>query len=544
MKSNDAICQDAQAAAHTKKGIDFSLILSRMEKQLLAGENIAACRRVVAREDLWRRLETDRQVKWARLAQLAGDVETALAVLAAISRNQPDMAEAWNDRLELLSILHRPEQAAQVLAAARAALAPEAYAGLAKKFGAPSHAEGEEDVGPSARPFEDLKRRHALLARFMDLFSGREDCFARQWANKTEQRQGYVPVRRPMEIQDLEEHLSGRKTYGIYLLKQDGAVSTAVIDVDLAKDFRNGKLVSEQRDLVKREQAYLFSRIKEISADMGLQAAIEFSGGKGFHFWFLFESPVGAALARGALQRISDAVRKDVRAFHIEVFPKQDRLSGKGLGNLVKLPLGIHRATGKRALFLGCHHRTLDAQLAFVGQLKPCPTQGLVAAEHSVESEKISVHPRWRQWADEYPELHRLEMACPPIGQVVAACRNKAAMSQREEKVLFQTVGFLPRAKTLMHYLAAFSPDYNPHMVDYRLSRLRGSPLGCRRIHSLMGFQGDLCDFRKKGEYAHPLLHLDEWQETGAVKAEKVENLSDAIESLKRAIVRVERFLR
>jgi hypothetical protein len=40
----------------------------------------------------------------------------------------------------------------------------------------------------------------------------------------------------------------------------------------------------------------------------------------------------------------------------------------------------------------------------------------------------------------------------------------------------------------------AFLPDYNPHLVDFRLSRLRGTPLGCRRIHSLLSFTGEIYD--------------------------------------------------
>ena len=168
----------------------------------------------------------------------------------------------------------------------------------------------------------------------------------------------------------------------------------------------------------------------------------------------------------------------------------------------------------------------------------------MVMPETGGRPAKVFVHPRLKKWADACPELMSLEKLCPPVGQIIAACRGGMQVSFREEKVLLQTVGFLPRASTLIHHLLSRLPDYNPHMVDFKLSRLRGTPLGCRRIHSLLGFEGDFCPFDKKAPYPHPLLHLDQWNVPPPVKAEKVKNLSEALENLKAAISRTEAFLK
>ena len=83
----------------------------------------------------------------------------------------------------------------------------------------------------------------------------------------------------------------------------------------------------------------------------------------------------------------------------------------------------------------------------------------------------------------------------------------------REEKILFQTLGFLPDAKKILHYLFRHDPEYNPHMVDYKLSRLRGTPLGCRRIHALTGIVRDFCNIAPDSTgYIHPLLLVEAWQ--------------------------------
>jgi tetratricopeptide (TPR) repeat protein len=143
-----------------------------------------------------------------------------------------------------------------------------------------------------------------------------------------------------------------------------------------------------------------------------------------------------------------------------------------------------------------------------------------------------------------YPDLYTLERSCPPLGQVIAACRGGREITLREEKVLYQTIGFLPDRKTLLHHLMSQLSDYNPHMVDYRLSRLRGTPLGCRRIHSLLGFGGDFCRFETAAAYPHPLLHLGQGEEEVPRAAEKAQNLTAALQDLDAALERVRRFMK
>ena len=84
--------------------------------------------------------------------------------------------------------------------------------------------------------------------------------------------------------------------------------------------------------------------------------------------------------------------------------------------------------------------------------------------------------------------------------------------------------------------------DSDPPLLDFRLSRVRGSVLGCKRIHQLLDQPGELpCVFTGSG-YPHPLRHLPEAAETAAPQ-EKVQSLKDALLVLKTAIVLVERFL-
>ena len=151
-------------------------------------------------------------------------------------------------------------------------------------------------------------------------------------------------------------------------------------------------------------------------------------------------------------------------------------------------------------------------------------------------------HPRLAEWAGKYPELAELAGKCTVLGQVIATARAGRALSVREEKVLLGTVGHLERGRLLLHALLARQPEYNRPLLDFRLSRVRGSVLGCKRIHQLLDQPGELpCVFTGSG-YPHPLRHLPEAAETAAPQ-EKVQSLKDALLVLKTAIVLVERFL-
>lgn len=459
---------------------DFSLLLSRMEQEILAGRNQEKCRATLAREDIWLRLDPPDQVKWAHLAQMAGEVDLALTILGHINKIAPSHAKAWQARLELLAVMDRRGELARVAAESGNVDETQRQSWLKLETGVQT---GERDgtMDCAAVPFLALQERQRQIDRFLEIFSGREDCFARQWADKKEGKQGYVPVRRPMEPDDVEDHLKGRKTYGIYLLRRDATVKTAVMDVDVSPKFREGKLSQEDRGILRREGAYVMKRIRDMSEMAGCVPLVEFSGGKGFHFWFILDRPIPADQAKRWLEGIREPLYRDLSAFSLEVFPKQGELTGKGMGNLVKLPLGVHRGTGKRSYFYDCHDHGPEAQLKFLLGVKPGDADKMAFSMVSKKRENVLVHPRLKQWAGDFPELHQLETVCPPLGQIMAGCRQGRACTTREEKILYQTIGFLPRGKSLLHHLLAATTDYNPHLVDFKLSRLRGTPLGCKR---------------------------------------------------------------
>jgi hypothetical protein len=150
-------------------------------------------------------------------------------------------------------------------------------------------------------------------------FVGNPDAYAVQLEDG-----GYKPVREPLTPKLLKKHLAGDVTLGTYVNVGDQA-KFVVFDVDTGDDASAQAL-----------------RVRNACLEMGVKdyaVGIEFSGRKGYHVWV----PVGRFVDAHDLRRFGRGVLA-MAEVECEVFPKQDVV--KDLGNLVKLPGGMHRVSG------------------------------------------------------------------------------------------------------------------------------------------------------------------------------------------------------
>ena len=146
---------------------------------------------------------------------------------------------------------------------------------------------------------------------------GNPDAYAVQHEDGT-----WHPVREELTDEVLQSHLDQERTIGTYINVADHS-HLLVFDID-------------EPDLELASQVYT------ALLEMGIrQPGIELSGGKGWHVWVVFQDEVMAH----ELRRIGRVVLAMAGLpASTEVFPKQDMV--KDLGNLVKLPDGVHRKTG------------------------------------------------------------------------------------------------------------------------------------------------------------------------------------------------------
>jgi len=529
---------------HPSKKNDSRLLMERIRQSLFDDAGEQFIRRCATSAKVCESLTEEELNELALVCQQHGLIQLSLDLLLRLNEKFPSFQPAWLLHCETLKMLDRKEDLLRVLAFARRTVPEDIVSSWPFYENRHAHSHGRESSDVD-EPFMEMRHNEENIRIFMRLFRGRDDAFARQWVDKKDEKQGYVPVRHGLMPSDINEHLSGGKTYGIYLLNDNNHVHTGVIDVDLVKSLRQREEYRKNSTSIRRESIYLHSRILALAKEHGLTAIAEVSGGKGYHFWFPVAEPVEAAIMRKSLQQITAGLAEDVNCFHLEIFPKQDRLTGKGFGNLVKLPMGIHRGSGKPSWFVQAADRTMKSQFEYLRGMAPADPEvfGKLAGTH--QNARVILHPRHAKWAEEYPELATLSARCAMIGQIIATARKGRTLSVREEKILLGTLAHLPRGRHLLHHICSELPEYNRPLLDYRMSRVRGTVLGCKRIHSLLEqHSGDLpCSFAVQGrEYAHPLLHIETFK-SGEPKSEKVENLKDALLCLQTAIRQVERFI-
>jgi Reverse transcriptase (RNA-dependent DNA polymerase) len=183
-----------------------------------------------------------------------------------------------------------------------------------------------------------------IFGRYLSLFKGREDHFAQQHDSY------YSPVAKPLDSFYLRQHFAGDATYGVYVLTSESRCHFFCLDIDIPKDELEETDFKDRKGKFARLGQKLNDTIYTLAETLGIQREgmlLEETGGRGYHVWvFLKESISGEDAVKFG------AILKSILGFEIEFFPKQGQITPeRKLGNLVKLPLGLHRKYGARSVF-------------------------------------------------------------------------------------------------------------------------------------------------------------------------------------------------
>ncbi|MFT3949052.1 MAG: DEAD/DEAH box helicase family protein [Agriterribacter sp.] len=194
------------------------------------------------------------------------------------------------------------------------------------------------------------------LQLFRSLFKGREDVFATRWeipavSSGGEGKSGYMPAYLydpyrykahkmkggtfqsytdkkylPFTDDQLTKHLKGEQLIGVYPLLQDNT------SWFIAADFDELNWIADSKKFMD------YCKARNIPAYLKRSRS-----GKGGHVWVFFSHAYAAFKSRKIfLSLLTEAgviSVFDKNSSFDRLFPNQDRLSGKGLGNLIALPL-------------------------------------------------------------------------------------------------------------------------------------------------------------------------------------------------------------
>jgi hypothetical protein len=172
----------------------------------------------------------------------------------------------------------------------------------------------------------------------------------------------YYKVLEPLSNAVLQKHLKGELTVGTYLVKPPDQARTLVLDIDSGEETAHGEAL----------------RIVAALENLGVprrSIGVEFSGGKGYHVWTVVGSYTDAA----RLRQLGLAA-KAIAGVDCEVYPKQNQV--KELGNLIKLPGGIHQKTKKANNFIISYPTPQPLSLAVFDRVtKALPTPEVKKSE-------------------------------------------------------------------------------------------------------------------------------------------------------------------
>ncbi len=206
------------------------------------------------------------------------------------------------------------------------------------------------------------------IALYSTLFCTRRDVFARRWEKPDGSAAGYAPVYtdyartayKEMTDHDIENHLRGHVALGVYPLLQDNTSHFIVADFD-KKDWRT-------------QCAHFYATCQKYH----LPLAIEISrSGNGAHAWCFFAAAYPAMKSRKIFFTLLREAGCIGTYEHNEsfdrLFPNQDRHVGKGLGNLIALPLQGKSRKSQCTVFVHPHtFEPIADQWAFLQNITKC----------------------------------------------------------------------------------------------------------------------------------------------------------------------------
>lgn len=534
------------------------------ERCATRGREDFACELLRSR-DRWETTDRGVRMRWAKVAEILGQWEAAEQILSGLLAEDEGAGDVHLRLARLALERNRIDEVKRRLRTAVASGVPrKKLTGFIREVkqvleAAPTH--DEPALAEDRFSRIDLEKR--AVERFLRLFRGRQGCYARQWHDRRTGRHGYHPVMHPMTAEVVRKHLAGTWTIGQYLLRQDNTVDFAAFDLDAAATVvERSRSDTELQSRVADEMRRAMAAIRDTGSDIGIEFHFERSGRKGVHAWLFFAEPVSAAEARTLLEHVAGCLPLPGKYCTMEIFPKQTHVTGKGFGNLIKLPLGRHQVGGGASRFITPAGKPIENGLSYLLGIRPVEATQLQEAlgtiRHLRAGDKVAYLPP-REASPVIRPDEGNDVAAPGCGEadaVIKACavmqhlvrraRAMGELSFPERKVLVQTLGHFPDGREAVLEILSGCRGYVPEAAEQLLASLPGKPLGCNKIHRLLYYiDHDMSCARVDPElgYATPVAHASRTRKPcrerseGKLSMEKrMSRLEDDLAELKRIL--------
>ncbi len=350
----------------------------------------------------------------------------------------------------------------------------------------------------------------ADVSAWMDIFGSDQTVF-NQFVDSLG-RHGYKPAPHKLTPNYLESHWRGASTISVQVADRKGLCRFAVLDFDVSRksieELPQAKFEKIRQDLLLHGRS-----VQDKAFKSGLNGILEDSGYKGYHLWFFFSKPLSAEFASEFLKELVRISPKPPEGAHVELFPVAAKIAAEDMNSRIKMPLGLHRLSGRRSAFLMPDGSPVARQIQFI-------------STRSARNQESAVRKAMAAWrvSEKYRgggsaasgRVSELLSKCNMLNAIRGKAESEKFLSHYERIVIRGILSPLGEEGVAeIHRILSNCDNYSRKITDKMLSDRRDHfPMACHKIREILGDSYTevqcSCSFKKRaGQYSHPLRHLD-----------------------------------
>lgn len=237
----------------------------------------------------------------------------------------------------------------------------------------------KEEFKENDLPITNVSKEEKIN-KFIELFKGREDVYAKRWVSTTTGKSGYSPVCKNdfnkykcekfkikcsdcphRELESLtkdivEKHLKGELSIGIYPLLIGDNCNFIAIDFD--------------KENYEEEVIHFWGTCDKLNIPVYVERS---RSGNGAHVWIFFSETISARLARKManilLTKTLEVSPIDLNSYD-RILPNQDSMPKGGFGNLIALPFQGECAKSGNTVFVNKYFEPYENQFNIITNIK------------------------------------------------------------------------------------------------------------------------------------------------------------------------------
>jgi len=356
------------------------------------------------------------------------------------------------------------------------------------------------------------------LQSYVELFVGREDLYKR--AEVLENGKiNYAPVMQPLVMQEIKKHLDGTQTLATILQRNNNTVKYMIFDIDISK---RDMLTSSGNQGIRGELLQLaLEKAKDfqrICHNLGLNAYIEYSGGKGYHVWLFFEEWIATRYANLLQDIILSKQKTNDSRLCVECFPNKTRVRENKIGQGIKLPWGRHFKTGEYAYFLGNDFLFMPRQKEMLDGIAKYSVAALKRVIAANSEEKLQIKNKkkldLRQFGEVSEAIKTVLVRCGLMAHLCEKAKRTGYLPHCERLTILYVFGHMgSEGKEFVHQVMGYTLNYQYSVTEKYIRRLPEKPISCVKLREqykqVTAEIGCNCNFRRTPNcYPSPVLHV------------------------------------